>query len=212
MNSPSKHVGILFVISAASGTGKSTVAEHLMAKVSGLTFSVSYTTRNPRTREKAGRAYHFVDKAQFDTMIKENAFLEWAAVFDNLYGTGLEDTRVVLAEGRDLLLDIDVQGAQQARKARNSELPVVTVMILPPSYDTLKQRLTSRGSETPETLERRLAEARGEMAEYSYFDYLVINNELDGTVDQIAAIVRAERRRTEHCNDQAAQIIASFPS
>jgi guanylate kinase len=207
-----QRVGILFVISAPSGTGKSTVAESLMASMPGLSFSVSYTTRSPRAAEKAGRAYHFVDKPRFEAMIAENSFLEWAAVYDNLYGTGLDDTRSALAEGRDLLLDIDVQGAQQARRARNQDLPVVTVMILPPSYGTLKQRLTSRGSETPETLGRRLAEARGEMEQYSYFDYLVINDEVDGTVDQIASIVRAERRRTEHCDDQALKVIASFPS
>jgi len=200
--------GILFVISAPSGTGKSTVARELVRRISGLEFSVSFTTRPPREDETDGKDYFFVDHGRFERMAGEGGFLEWARVFDNLYGTGLEVTQRVLAAGRDLLLDIDIQGARQAREG---PLSTVSVMILPPDFRTLAARLAGRGSEDEAGQGRRLAQAREEAQEYEAFDYLVVNDDLDRTVDSIAAIVRAERRRTERSAAEAIRILATFP-
>jgi len=201
--------GILFVISAPSGTGKTTVARELVRRVSGLEFSVSFTTRPPRDAEVEGKDYFFIDADRFEKMAREGAFLEWARVFGNLYGTGLEETRRVLASGRDLLLDIDIQGARQVR---DGPVPAVSVMILPPDYGSLASRLTGRGSEDAEGRGRRLAEAREEAREYEAFDYLVVNDDLESAVDSVAAIVRAGRRRTERCAAEAGRILATFPT
>src|SRR5262249_40999864 len=141
--------GTLFVISAPSGTGKSTLARRLVAELPALLFSVSYTTRPRRTGEDNGREYHFVDDAGFDAMIAGNGFLEWARVFDRRYGTGREATAAALAAGESLLLDIDVQGARQVKA---SGLDAVSIFILPPDFAALKERLLGRGSEDPGTL------------------------------------------------------------
>jgi guanylate kinase len=203
-----KNTGTLFVISAPSGTGKSTVARRLLEQVPGLEFSVSYTTRAPRDGERRGGDYHFVDRERFEEMRREGAFLEWASVFGNLYGTGLEATRSALAEGRDLLLDIDVQGARQVR---DGPVPAVSIMILPPDYRTLRERLDGRGSERDEERAKRLAEARDEVADFGRFDYVVINENLAGTLDDLRAIVRAERLRAARQAGPAGRILATFP-
>ena len=145
--------GVLYVISAPSGAGKSTVARKVIRETPGLDFSVSYTTRPPRAGEEDGRDYHFVEQVRFETMVREDRFLEWAEVFDHHYGTGVEATRDVLASGRDLLLDIDVQGAGQVRK-RGTDC--VTIMLLPPNYETLEGRLRGRRGDNAAPTDVRL--------------------------------------------------------
>jgi guanylate kinase len=200
--------GTLFVISAPSGTGKSTLARRLLATVSGLRFSVSYTTRPRRAGEENGREYEFVDGARFDAMIAAGGFLEWANVFNHKYGTGLSATEEALASGSSLLLDIDVQGARQVRA---SGLDAVSVFILPPDYAALEQRLAGRGSEDAATLARRLHEARREALEYDRFDYVVVNADLEVASAELAAIVRAETARTARCRERVKTILSTFP-
>jgi guanylate kinase len=201
--------GILFVVSAPSGTGKSTLVRALLSEVPDVEFSVSYTTRPPREGEVDGVHYHFVDRARFEAMVEREQFVEWAEVYDQLYGTELQATREVLGRGRDLLLDIDVQGA---RKVRGGAIPSVSVMLLPPDYRTLEARLRERGSESPRARERRLAEARDEARDFEKFDYLVVNDDLTTTIADLASIVRAERRRTLHCRERGRAILATFPA
>jgi guanylate kinase len=200
--------GILFVISAPSGTGKSTLAQRLVRGVPGLEFSISYTTRRARDGERDGEQYHFVSPEEFRSMAGQGAFLEWAEVYGELYGTGLEATRRALAEGRDLLLDIDVQGARQVR---GGPVAAVSVMILPPDYATLEARLRGRGSEAEAVRRHRLAHARAEAEDFSNFDYLVVNDDLEETVPALQAIVTAERSRSVRRAAQAQRIIATFP-
>ncbi len=200
--------GILFVISAPSGTGKSTVARRLLDRMSGLEFSVSYTTRPRRESEQAERDYHFVERERFEGMVADHALLEWANVFGECYGTGLDATRKALAEGRCLLLDIDVQGASKVRKG---DVSSVSVMLLPPDFQTLESRLRSRGSESESELAQRLARAREEAENYRYFDYVVVNDEIDRTVCQLESIVRAERCSTSRSAVRAQHILSTFP-
>ena len=200
--------GILFVISAPSGTGKSTVVRAVVERTPGLEFSVSFTTRPARPEEVDGRDYFFVDRERFDRMVGDGAFVEWAEVFGNQYGTGVEVTREALARGRDLVLDIDVQGASQVR---GGPVPSVSVMLLPPDFATLESRLTGRGSEDEANRGRRLGQARAEADEYSKFDYLVVNEDLDLTVKTVGAIVRSERRRVSRCREEVRRILATFP-
>ncbi len=200
--------GILFVISAPSGTGKSSVAKKLLASVDSLEFSVSYTTRPRREGETDGCEYHFVDDARFDAMVASGGFLEWAHVFGRRYGTGREATEAALRNGRDLLLDIDVQGAQ---KVREGGIPAVSVFLLPPDYAILESRLRSRALDDAEQIARRLALARQEAAEYPHYDYLVINDRLERTVDDLRCVVLAEKRRVARLRAEADRILATFP-
>jgi guanylate kinase len=209
MIAPSRGTGIPFVISAPSGTGKSPLAARLLGRVEGVEFSVSYTTRAPRPGEQGGKDYHFTDRGRFEEMIESRAFLEWANVFGNYYGTGLLATRETLERGVDLLLDIDVQGARQVRQG---VVPAVSIMILPPDYATLESRLQARGSEGDSQRSSRLALARGEAEDYANFDYMVVNNELEETADDLEAIVRAERRRSDRLAAEAGRILSTLPS
>lgn len=201
--------GILFVISAPSGTGKSTLARRVLESVPGLAFSVSFTTRPRRAGEESGREYHFVEEPRFDAMIDSGELLEWAPVFGRKYGTGRLATQEVLASGRDLLLDIDVQGAAQVRR---SGLVSVSVFVLPPDFSTLEDRLRRRGSEDPADLALRLREARREAMEYDQFDYAVLNADLEAASGELASIVRAERARTSRRREKVRDVISTFPA
>jgi len=181
--------GLLFVISAPSGTGKSTLARRMLDGLPELEFSVSTTTRPRREGEVDGREYHFVDDATFDAMIRDGGFLEWATVYGRRYGTGRAATERILAGGRDLLLDIDVQGARQVRA---NGAPTVSMFVLPPDFATLESRLRSRGSESEGEIARRLARARPEAEEFEHYDYVVVNDDIERAAEELRAIVRAE--------------------
>jgi len=199
----------VFVISAPSGTGKSTLARGLIESVPGLKFSVSYTTRPRRAGEESGREYHFVDADRFDALTASNGLLEWAHVFGQRYGTGREATEAALAAGEDLLLDIDVQGARQIRA---SGLDTVSIFVLPPSYAALASRLAMRASDDTTAVSRRLAEARREAMEYDRFDYVVVNAELEEATASLASIVIAERARTGRLRERVREILETFPA
>lgn len=188
--------GILFIISAPSGSGKSTLVNQLRSLVSGLEFSVSWTTRGPRGSEQESREYHFTTREHFEQMIRNGEFLEYADVFGNYYGTALSTLREAFGSGRDLLLDIDVQGASQVR----DKMPdAVSIFLMPPSPEVLAMRLRNRsraeGSVREEDIERRLARAKLEIENYREYGYILVNDILDRAVDEMAAIVAAERIR-----------------
>ncbi len=196
------------MISAPSGTGKSTLTRLLLERASGLWFSVSFTTRPRRPGEEDGREYHFVDRARFDAMVTASGFLEWADVFGHRYGTGKESTESALDEGRDLLLDIDVQGARQLRESRT---PMVSVFILPPDYATLESRLRFRGSEDEAEVARRLAKAREEAEDYLHYDYVVVNDDLERACRELQAVIGAERVRTSRRSARIDAVMKTFP-
>ena len=201
--------GILFVLTAPSGTGKSTLAGRLLENDRRLHFSVSFTTRPPRSGERDGEAYHFVDEPEFRRRIDAGEFLEWADVYGKLYGTGRQATRQALQAGNDLLLDIDVQGAAQIRAAG---VDAVTIMLLPPDGATLERRLRGRASDDEAVLRRRLDEAAGEASKYGAFDYIVINQALDAAEAQLRSIITAERLRTSRRHVLASTIARELNS
>ena len=199
--------GLLVVVSAPSGTGKTTVVERLVQIVPGLRLSRSYTSRAARPGEADGVDYNFITRERFESMIAEDAFLEWADVFGNFYGTAEADTRRERASGRDLVLVIDVQGARQVR-ARCPE--TVGVFVLPPSYEVLEQRLRGRSKDSEAAMQRRLATARAEIASYVEYDYVVVNDELEACVERLRSVVLAERSRLRAMRTRAEQIVESF--
>ncbi len=200
--------GILFVLSAPSGTGKSTLVRRLVEGDERMTFSVSYTTRGRREGELDGREYHFVDDTRFDAMLAEDELLEWAHVFGKRYGTGRAATRASLDTGRDLLLDVDVQGG---RSVRASGAAAVSVFVMPPDFDTLASRLKARRTDSDAEVARRLALAREEAEDALNYDYVVVNDDLDRATDELRAIVRAERLRAFRTAGATRRIVATFP-
>ena len=197
----------VFIISAPSGSGKSTLVNHLMASVPDLMFSVSYTTRKPRGLEVDGQNYHFVSREGFEEMLAKDEFLEWAQVFGNYYGTHRSELERAQALGKDLVLDIDVQGARQLK----AKIPAaVTVFILAPSRVVLEQRLRSRSEDREEVIARRLKEAAEEIRRYEDYDYILINRDLGEAQASLCAIVRAERARRTRIEDQIRPILETF--
>ena len=196
------------MISAPSGTGKTSLVLKLLERVEGLRFSVSYTTRPMRAGERDGIDYHFVDDRRFTEMVAEGAFLEHAEVFGRRYGTGRDATVAALDAGTDLVLEIDVQGAAQIRA---SGLGTVSVFVVPPSYAELVRRLRRRGSDDDAQIARRLETSRLEAGEYRYYDYVVVNDEFDRALDDLAALVRAERLRRERRVAEIEAILETFP-
>ena len=199
--------GLLFIVSAPSGTGKTTIVERLVQVVPRLRLSRSYTSRAARAGEQAGVDYNFIGREQFEAMIAENAFLEWADVFGNYYGTGSPDTEAVLAAGEDVVLVIDVQGARQVR---GRGIETVGVFVLPPSAAVLESRLRGRSKDSEEQILRRLAVARTEVSEFAQYEYVVVNDDLDGAVNRMRAIVMAERARVKAMRGEAEKIIETF--
>ena len=204
----SERRGLLFVVSAPSGTGKTTVVEQLVRVVPDLGLSRSYTSRGMRVGETHGVDYNFITRARFEAMVAEDAFLEWADVFGNLYGTCAADAEGELAGGRDVVLVIDVQGARQVRK--RSADRTIGVFVLPPSFDVLEQRLRGRSKDPEDAIRRRLTTARDEISAVSEYDYVVVNDALDACVDRLRAIVLAERARPRNMAPAVENIVKSF--
>jgi guanylate kinase len=183
--------GILFVVSSPSGAGKSTISRRLLVEDAGLTMSVSATTRPMRPGEVDGRDYHFVDVATFKAMVANHEFLEWAHVFGHRYGTPRAPVEAALASGRDVLFDIDWQGAQQLYQEAGPD--VVRVFILPPTMDELERRLRARGTDSDEVIAARMERAANEISHWDGYDYVLINDDVDRCFDEVKAILRAER-------------------
>ncbi|HEX2597665.1 MAG TPA: guanylate kinase [Terriglobales bacterium] len=185
-------MSVVYIISAPSGSGKSTLVNEIEKLVPGLDFSISYTTRAPRGSERNGKEYFFISRPEFDEMMKRDEFLEHAEVFDNCYGTARKFLREAEQHSHDLLLDIDVQGAEQIKK----KIPeAVSVFILPPDRKTLEQRLRKRGQDSEKVIQRRLDTARREIENYVKYDYILVNDRLEDSVELLQAIVLAERLR-----------------
>jgi len=186
--------GQLYIFSAPSGAGKTSLVEALLESTDGIGVSVSHTTRDMRPGEEDGVHYHFIEKSEFEKMVAAGTFLEHAKVFDNYYGTSQKALEDRLSQGEDVILEIDWQGAQQVRKL----MPyAISVFILPPSRKALEQRLNSRGQDSADVIARRMQDATSDMAHYIEFDYVIINNEFDVATQQLRAIVLAQRQRLD---------------
>jgi guanylate kinase len=205
--STSLRAGLLFIVSAPSGAGKTTLVERLVECVPHLRLSRSYTSRAARPGETDGLDYNFVTRDRFKEMIAAGDFLEWADVFGNLYGTCASDTHRMLEAGQDVVLVIDVQGA---RKVREQGIAAATVFVMPPSFAVLEQRLRGRSKDPEEAIQRRLQVARDEVASFRDYDYVVINDQLDSSVDRLRAIVLAERARLQSMQVVAGDIVRTF--
>ena len=197
----------VFIISAPSGSGKSTLVGRLMKCFPDLRFSVSYTTRLPRGQERDGQEYHFISRAEFEKRLEEDEFLEWAEVFGNYYGTHRSELERAAAAGADLVLDIDVQGARQLK----GKIPhAVSIFILPPSRQVLEERLRTRSQDTETVIGRRLEEAAEEIRNYSQYDYVLVNREVQASTDNLAAIVRSVRSRRDRMEQEIRPILETF--
>ena len=201
--------GLLFAVSAPSGTGKTSLVRALAECDPSLSVSVSHTTRPRRPTEREGVNYHFIGRDTFLEMAGAGGFLEHALVFGHHYGTALENVQRERAAGRDLILEIDWQGADQVRRTAPE---TIGIFIAPPSREALRQRLVARGEDTTEIIERRLREARAEIAHYRDYDYFVVNDEFQATLEDLRAIVRAERLKRPVQSDRHSKLIAGLLS
>ncbi|HWZ29860.1 MAG TPA: guanylate kinase [Bryobacteraceae bacterium] len=197
----------VFIISAPSGSGKSTLTRELVERVPALRFSVSYTTRPPRGNERNGREYYFISREEFEGRAARGEFLEHAEVFGNYYGTHSSELDRAAAEGVDLVLDIDVQGARQL-KSRIP--PAVSIFILAPSRQILEQRLRTRSQDSDEVIARRLRDAAEEIRNYTRYDYVLVNREVKSSVDTLVSIVEATRSRRDRMEQEIRPILDSF--
>ncbi|MGF0536576.1 guanylate kinase [Agrobacterium sp. ES01] len=187
--------GLMLVISSPSGAGKSTIARTLLAKDGNIGLSVSVTTRERRQSEIEGVHYHFVSKREFERLRESDSLLEWAEVHGNFYGTPREPVEMAMGDGRDMLFDIDWQGAQQLQDKMSAD--VVSVFILPPTMAELQSRLHRRAEDTEEVIQTRLANSRAEIAHWREYDYVIVNDDLDSAFDSVQSIVKAERLRRD---------------
>jgi guanylate kinase len=185
---------MLYIVSAPSGAGKTTLLKRVMSYFPDIRFSISYTTRPPRSGEKDGEDYHFISAQQFQQMVQKGAFAEWAEVLGNRYGTALASIQESRSQGVDLLLDIDSQGARQIEERFDGG---VFIFILPPSLDALKQRLVARKVDGQEVIQFRMAQARDEMKQAKRYDYIIVNDRMDEAAEQLKSIIIAERCRRE---------------
>jgi guanylate kinase len=197
----------VFIISAPSGSGKSTLVHRLMQSVPGLTFSISYTTRSPRPAETKGVDYVFISREEFVACLERGEFLEYAEVFGNYYGTHRSTFEQAAHQGHDLVLDIDVQGARQLKVA----IPeAISIFVLPPSREVLEQRLRARSQDSEEVIQRRLKGAAEEVRNYTQYDYVLINREIEESAARLASIVKAERLRKARMEEEVRPILESF--
>ncbi len=194
MPQPDTRRGLLIILSSPSGAGKSTLAKRLMAWDPTLSFSVSATTRAPREGEIDGKDYHFLTEAGFKTMVRDGAMLEHAHVFGNFYGSPMGPVKEAIDAGRDVLFDIDWQGAQQIKTSALRD-HVLSIFVLPPSIAELRRRLVSRGQDAPETIRKRMQKSWDEISHWDGYDYILINDDLDATFERLKTIVSAERLR-----------------
>ena len=199
--------GMLIVVSSPSGGGKGTLIDRVLKTVPGLAFSVSYTTRAPRGTEQDGREYFFVDEVAFRAMIERGEFLEWADVYGHLYGTHALQVASERAEGHDIILEIDVQGAESIR---HKVLDAISIFILPPSFELLRNRLVARATDSAADLERRLKGAPAEVAQYEHFDYVILNDDINRASQQLAAVIYAERARRERQQVTLSEALEDF--
>jgi guanylate kinase len=199
--------GLLFIVSAPSGAGKTTLVERLVEQTPHLKMSRSYTSRRAREGEVDGVDYNFVTRERFEAMVAVGEFLEWADVFGNLYGTSATDTDRLLEAGHDVVLVIDVQGA---RKVRRRGVETTAVFVMPPSFVVLEQRLRGRSKDSEEAIRHRLAVAREEVSSYAEYDFIVVNDELTAAVDRLRSIVIAERARLRCMRGTAEGIYRTF--
>jgi guanylate kinase len=199
--------GMLIVVSSPSGGGKGTLIDRVLQTVAGVGYSVSYTTRLPRAKEQNGREYFFVTTAAFEEMIERGEFLEWANVYGYLYGTHRSQVEHERDSGRDIILEIDVQGAESIRRLVPD---AVTAFILPPSFEMLRNRLTKRGTDSAEDLARRLRGAPAEVEQYRHFQYVILNDDINRASQQLASVIYAERARRDRQEETSKEALADF--
>lgn len=193
MSSDIARRGLMLVLSSPSGAGKTTLSRRLLENDGAITMSVSATTRSPRTGEAEGQDYFFVSPSMFNEMVAGNGFLEHATVFGNQYGTPIEPVQLALARGRDVLFDIDWQGTQQLRQRAGDDL--VSIFVLPPSHAELERRLRARAQDAEDVVQARMAKANNEISHWAEYDYVVINDDLDSTLEKVRTILAAERMK-----------------
>jgi guanylate kinase len=199
--------GMLIVVSSPSGGGKGTLIDRVLQTMEGVSYSVSYTTRPPRPKEKDGREYFFVSTAAFEEMVERGEFLEWANVYGHLYGTNRHQVEREREAGRDIVLEIDVQGAESIRRL---VADAVTIFILPPSFEMLRSRLIARGTDSAEDLQRRLRGAPAEVEQYRNFQYVILNDDINRASAQLASVIYAERAKRERQEMSSHDALADF--